>query len=129
MRLTDRLVAPWQLQKVGGTPDHKPSVSFPVSTSSALQRPRELHLRLLVPPFGPDAAGLVEQGGLLLAPPALLLEDASLVLPPPPLLPASTVTSFRLPISIQSLHALGFLARVVASDYLLHSPHLKRFSN
>ena len=147
MRLTDWLITPGQLQKVGRTSNHQPPISgFPVSTSAiSLQRPRELHFSLLVPAFRPDAvaAGLVlEQGGpFLLPPPALLLQDAPLVLPSAPVISllmipvavSAVFTSFFLRlipiISIKSLHALRFFTRVVASDYLLHSPDLQFVQN
>ena len=126
-RTTDWLVTPGQLEKVGGPTNHQPiSVSLvPVSTSAALQRPCELHFGLLGPSFGPDAVVLVDQGGVVAPVSPLLLEDAPLVLPPPTvLLPPTVLRSNLGGIPIQSLHALGFLARVVASDDLLHSPNL-----
>ena len=125
-RTTDWLVTPGQLEKVGGPTNHQPiSVSLvPVSTAAALQRPGELHFGLLGPSFGPDAVVLVDQGGVVAPVSPLLLEDAPLVLPPPTVLLPPTVLSSELGIPIQSLHALGFLARVVASDDLLHSTNL-----
>ena len=129
-RTTDWLVTPGQLEKVGGPTNHQPSVSLvPVSTAAALQRPRELHFGLLGPSFGPDAVVLVDQGGVVAPIPPLLLEDAPLVLPPPTVLLPPTVLRSDLGIPIQSLHALGFLARVVASDDLLHSPNLNMFES
>ena len=130
-RTTDWLVTPGQLEKVGGPTNHQPiSVSLvPVSTAAALQRPGELHFGLLGPSFGPDAVVLVDQGGVVAPVSPLLLEDAPLVLPPPTVLLPPTVLRSDLGIPIQSLHALGFLARVVASDDLFHSPNLNMFES
>ena len=128
----NRLVAPGHLQQVGRSANyHSSATAFSTMTSAPLQRPSELHLRLLVAPFRPHVGLAGQVGGVVVAAlaPPLLLQDAPLVLPPAPpqLLPSPTLRSnFQVSISIQSLHAIAlpFFGRVVASDDLLHSPHL-----